>query len=552
LHRTSPLIQIVLALFVTLLLQTAPLIAQTSTAPVISEEEQGNSPTTGLQAPVIVDGKEIFAVRGSTALPASERANKIAAKIVEAAVSRNANFALVEQREGPLGPLILAEHIQIMVLTPEDAELNAMSVELATQIQIGAIRETILAYRAARSHQARVDSAVEVVAWSIAFAVFALVLLVANRRLNIWIARIVNKRIAAVETATNRKVQSEAVASLLQYGLGFLLLIVFFLGLYYYLSLALSAIPETRAIAQLLLTYVTGPVVDIVLGFVGFIPNLITLLIIIALTTYIIKGLRIFFDAVSAGTFDLGEFEPHWINPTFNICRIAVILVALVFAFPHIPGSGSAAFQGLTILVGAMLSLGSNSVISNVLSGLFVIYRRSTNLGDRIKVGEHTGDVVQIKLMETHIKSIKNELVSIPNALLLNSDVVNYTHKVDGRGLLVHTSVGIGYEEPPEKVEAMLIEAARRTRDLKKSPEPFVLWTALADYAINYEINAFCTRGGFIPRIKSDLHRNIVAVFNENRVQIMTPSYIADPEQPKLPPVTPWDGTLAGKDDTPG
>jgi len=179
-----------------------------------------------------------------------------------------------------------------------------------------------------------------------------------------------------------------------------------------------------------------------------------------------------------------------------------------------------------------------------MMAGLFVIYRRSTNIGDRIKVGDQVGDVVEIKMMETLIKSVKNEMVSIPNAQLLNSEVVNYSRKIDGRGLLVHTTVGIGYEEPQDKVEAMLIEAARRTRDLKQSPEPFVLWAQLADYAINYQVNAFTTRGSSLPRILSDLHRNIVDVFNENGVQIMTPSYEADPEELKIP-AEPWDGTLA-------
>lgn len=179
-----------------------------------------------------------------------------------------------------------------------------------------------------------------------------------------------------------------------------------------------------------------------------------------------------------------------------------------------------------------------------MMAGLFVVYRRSTNIGDRIKVGNQVGDVVEIKLMETLVKSIKNEMISIPNAQLLNSEVTNYSRTIDGRGLMVNTTVGIGYEEPQEKVEAMLIEAAKRTTHLKLSPKPFVLMTALADYAVNYQINAFSTRGSSLPQIYSDLHRNIVSVFNENGVQIMTPSYIADPDEPKVPQEK-WDGVLA-------
>ena len=339
-----------------------------------------------------------------------------------------------------------------------------------------------------------------------------------------------------VETATAKSVQAEAIAALIRYGLNFILLVIFFLGFYYLPVLrpagfcrdpvfctAVADLPDRAGAADLQGHHQLLPEPDH--AGADHLDHAV----------YVIKGMRVFFDAVEAGTFDHGRFRKHWVNPTFNIARVVVILIALVFAVPYIPGSDSAAFQGLTILVGAMLSLGANSVVSNMLAGLFVIYRRSTSIGDRIQIGDHIGDVVQIKLMETHLKSIKNELISIPNAQLMNSDVVNFSKKTDGNGLLLHTTVGIGYEEPPEKVEAMLIEAANRTKGIKAKPEPFVLWTALADYAINYQINGYTTRGSIIPKIRSDLHRNIVAVFNENNVQIMTPSYMADPPEPENP-----------------
>ncbi len=185
-----------------------------------------------------------------------------------------------------------------------------------------------------------------------------------------------------------------------------------------------------------------------------------------------------------------------------------------------------------------MVSMGSNSVVSNLLAGIFVIYRRSTSIGDRIKVGEHIGDVVAIKLMETHLKSIKNELVSIPNVMLMNSDVINYTNKTDDDGILVNTIVGIGYEEPQTKVEKLLIEAALRTAYVEKAPKPFVFRNALADYSVNYQVNAYTKSGAKLPIILSDLHANILDVFNENKVQIMTPSYMADPDEPKIAPIT--------------
>lgn len=500
--------------------------------------------TDVFKAPVIVDGDTLFFLRGSSALPATERAERVQNRVIEVAEASEKPVVEITYEETDLGTRILADGNIVSTVTAADAELDQMELDVISFLHGEAIEEAIVAYRANRTEQARVSGAIEAAAWTIGFALFVVLILWLHRRIRRRTLKLVKRYLKDVETATAKSVQAEAIAALIRYALNFVLLIIFFLGFYYYLSFVLLAFAETRYFAQLLLTYLTEPVMVIFKGILSYIPNLIMLGLITWITLYVIKGMRVFFDAVDAGSFDLGDFEKHWINPTFNIARVVVILIALVFAVPYIPGSDSAAFQGLTILVGAMLSLGANSVVSNMLAGLFVIYRRSTSIGDRIQIGDHIGDVVQIKLMETHLKSIKNELISIPNAQLMNSDVVNFSKKTDGSGLLLHTTVGIGYEEPPEKIEAMLIEAANRTKGIKAKPEPFVLWTALADYAINYQINGYTTRGSIIPKIRSDLHRNIVAVFNENNVQIMTPSYIADPPEPKIP-AEHWDGHLA-------
>ncbi|WP_282021838.1 mechanosensitive ion channel family protein [Ruegeria faecimaris] len=520
-----------------------------STAMALAQDAPIETPETSEQsenfkAPVIIDGESLFFLRGSSALPAPERAETVQNNIIQVALSSENPEVTITYEDTELGTRILVDGVPVSTVTIADAEMDQMELDVITYLHGSAIHDAIVAYRANRTEQARVSGALEALGWTLGFAVFIAIILWLHRRIRRRTLKFVSRHLKDVETATAKSVQAEAIAALVSYGLNFILLVVFFLGFYYYLSFVLLSFAETRYFAQLLLTYLTEPVLLIFKGVVSYIPNLIMLALIAWLAMYIIKGMRVFFDAVEAGTFELGDFESHWVNPTFNIARVLVILIALVFAVPYIPGSDSAAFQGLTILVGAMLSLGANSVVSNMLAGLFVIYRRSTSIGDRIQIGDHIGDVVRIKLMETHLKSIKNELISIPNAQLMNSDVINFSKKTDGSGLLLHTTVGIGYEEPTEKVEAMLIEAARRTKAIKAKPEPFVLWTALADYAINYQINGYTTRGSIIPKIRSDLHRNIVAVFNENNVQIMTPSYIADPPEPKIP-TEGWDGHLA-------
>jgi small-conductance mechanosensitive channel len=495
-------------------------------------------------APVVIDGETLFFVRGFSALPAPERAARIEQRILEIAELPEFVELEFEVREDDLGLAILANGRLLTVTTQADAQLEQISLTLLAELHADAIKKSIANYRSGRSDAALIDSAMVAVGWTVGFALLTVLFLKGRSKLIRWIQQVTIRRFTQFEEATNAVVKGRAVAQLIGFSVNLVLWIGYLFILYYYLTFVLLSFVQTRPFAQLLLTYVSQPLMDVIFGFFSYLPNLVTLFIIFLVTRYLIKGLRLFMDNIEAGTIEWKDFEQSWVKPTFNIARVLIIAIAFVFAYPHIPGSDSRAFQGLTILAGLMVSFGSNTVVSNMMAGLFVIYRRSTNIGDRIKVGDQVGDVVEIKMMETLIKSVKNEMVSIPNAQLLNSEVVNYSRKIDGRGLLVHTTVGIGYEEPQDKVEAMLIEAANRTRDLKKSPAPFVLWAQLADYAINYQINAFTTRGSSLPRILSDLHRNIVDVFNENGVQIMTPSYERDPEEPKIP-TEEWNGELA-------
>ncbi|WP_254446091.1 mechanosensitive ion channel family protein [Ruegeria sp. HKCCD7255] len=495
-------------------------------------------------APVIVDGEELFLVRGSSALPATERARKIEERIAQVADASTRASVQIQVSDAEFGKMIRVDGQMVTITTQADADHEQMAIEVLAGLQAEAIETAILQYRDARSNEGRVDSAMAAFAWTAVFALASYAFFAQRRKLLGYIKNNLEKRAEGVEEATKSILRSRAIASIIVYLIHILMWVMFLFFFYYYLSLVLLSFAETQAIAQILLKYVSEPLVTVVLAIVGYIPNLIMLGIIAAVTRLAIRGIDLFFENLENGAFELKDFEEHWIAPTKMLVRALIIVIALVFAYPYIPGSDSRAFQGLTILAGIMVSLGSNTVVSNMMAGLFVIYRRSTNVGDRIQVGDKIGDVTEIKLMETLIKSIKNEMISIPNAQLLNSEVVNYSRKVDGRGLLVHTTVGIGYEEPPKKIKAMLIEAAHRTQGLRKNPEPFVLWTQLADYAINYEINAYTSRGSSLPKILSDLRENIVDVFNENGTQIMTPSYIADPPKPKVP-TEEWDGRLA-------
>ena len=527
-----------LGIFATALFAQEATLSDDATLEALQEQE-------GIfTAPVVVDGETLFVVRGFSALPASERAAGIERRIIEIAELPRFIELDFEVAKNEFGLATLVNGRMVTVTTEADASFEQIALDVLAATHASAIEKAIVDYRSSRSEQALIESAMEATAWTVAFALLTFAFLKLRRRFVRAIENLVVRYFLTVEKATNAMVQGRAVGQLVGFFAHVMLWVAYLFALYYFLTFVALSFAQTRPFAQLLLTYVSEPLIDVVFGIAGFLPNLITLFIIYFVARYLIRGLQLFMDNIEAGTFEWKDFEPHWVKPTFNISRVIIIAIAVVFAYPHIPGSDSRAFQGLTILAGIMLSLGSNVVVSNMMAGLFVIYRRSTNVGDRIKVGDQIGDVVEIKMMETLIKSVKNEMISIPNAQLLNSEVINYSRKIDGRGLIVHTTAGIGYEEPQDKVDAMLVEAARRTKDLKRSPVPFVLRTQLADYAINYQVNAFTTRGSSLPRILSDLHSHIVDVFNENGVQIMTPSYESDPEELKIPS-QPWDGKLA-------
>ena len=255
----------------------------------------------------------------------------------------------------------------------------------------------------------------------------------------------------------------------------------------------------------------------------------------------VLRLVRLFFETVGRGTVTLANFDADWAEPTYKIARIAIVAFGLIVAYPYIPGSESDAFKGVSLFIGIVFSLGSSSAISNIIAGYMMTYRRAFKVGDRVKIGDAMGDVIEMRLQVTHLKTFKNEEIVIPNSQILAGDVVNYSSFVKTQGLILHTEVGIGYETPWRQVEAMLLEAAGRCRlPSGEPPRAFVLLKKLGDFAVTYEINVYCTDIKAMLPLYTALHRHILDVFNEYGVQIMTPAYEGDPEQPKVVPPKDW------------
>jgi small-conductance mechanosensitive channel len=486
-------------------------------------------------APVIVDGEDLFSVIGVSAEPAEKRAADIAERIVAVAkTGLSAPSLIIEDTE--FGPAILIDGHYIATVTQADVEYEGLDA-LTLAKRVGErILEEIEIYRERRSEAGFRASLVAAVSWTLAFLVFSVLLWLGTRYLREHADRQIVSWVQRAEKSTGKIVKTDTIVSTTRATLWTGAFFIFVTALYYYLSQVLFSFAGTRGIAVILLEYFTGPIFQVVWIIIEEIPDFIMLAIVIVITRYLLKIVRLVFENIELGTIEIKGFEPDWIWPTYRIAKTVMVIFAVIVAYPYIPGSDTAAFKGITIFLGVILSLGSSSVISNLLSGLFVIYRRSVNVGDWIDVKGQTGMVESITLLETILRSVKNELISIPNSQLLGAEVTNYTRQGDTEGMLIHTTVGIGYEEPQRKVERMLIDATGRTTGLKTDPPPFVLRKELADYAVVYEVNAYVSAVDALPKLKSDLHSNILDVFNENQVQIMTPSYIADPKVPKIAP----------------
>jgi small-conductance mechanosensitive channel len=317
------------------------------------------------------------------------------------------------------------------------------------------------------------------------------------------------------------------------------------------LPVIFSIFPATEGITRKIIGLIWSPVRNILLAVVNYLPNLITIIIIYFIFKYLIRFVRFLSKEVENKVLVLPGFYAEWAKPTYNIIRLILYAFMFVVIFPYLPGSESAVFRGVSVFLGVLFSLGSSSVISNIMAGLVITYMRPYKVGDRIKIDDIIGEVVEKSLMITRIKTIKNEDVTIPNAKVLTGYSVNYTTPTEREGLIIHTTVTIGYDAPWRAVHELLIRAAESTEGVSAFPKPFVLETSLDDFYISYQINAFIKNAKHILRIKSDLHQNIQDEFNRGGVEIMSPHYRSERDGNAVTIPEEWEIELPPKQEKP-
>ncbi|NJS15927.1 MAG: mechanosensitive ion channel [Nostocaceae cyanobacterium CSU_2_110] len=349
------------------------------------------------------------------------------------------------------------------------------------------------------------------------------------RKLNIKVTSLKESILKGIKFRGYQFLDSERELQLVLFLLNGVRLLVIVIALYIALPLLFSVFPWTRGIAETLIGWVLAPLKSIGTSILNYLPNLFTIIVIATVTHYVVRFLKFVAGEIENGSLTLPGFYPDWAKPTLNIVKFLVYAFSFIIIFPYLPGSDSPIFQGVSVFVGILFSLGSSSAISNAVAGLVITYMRPFKVGDRIKIGDLSGDVIEKSLLVTRIRTIKNENITVPNATVLAGSTLNYTSSAKESGLILHTGVTIGYDVPWKQVHELLISAALATDGILRdeSKKPFVLQTSLDDFYVAYQINAFTDQAHRMAGIYSNLHQNIQDKFNEAGVEILSPHYRA-------------------------
>ncbi len=297
---------------------------------------------------------------------------------------------------------------------------------------------------------------------------------------------------------------------------------------YLLLPLIFSIFPFSRGWAATLFELIWSPLKSILTSIWNYLPNLFTIIVIYFVFNYLIKFVKYIFTEIEAEKLKISGFHADWALPTFSIIKFLLYAFMLVMIFPKLPGSDSPIFQGVSVFLGLLVSLGSSSAIGNMVAGLVITYMRPFKIGDLIKLGDVTGEVIEKTLLVTRLRTVRNEEITIPNSAVLSGNTTNYSALAKDEGLIIHTTVTIGYDVHWKTMHEALLEAASRTANLIPYKNPFVLQTSLDDFYVSYQLNVYTSQSNALAPIYSELHQHILDVCAEKGIEIMSPHYRAE------------------------
>ena len=347
------------------------------------------------------------------------------------------------------------------------------------------------------------------------------------RKLKVRILRLKDTKIKPVSIQGYELLDAQKQANLLVFLASVGRYILMGLQLLFTVPLIFIIFPQTEGLAYRLLGYIWNPIRRIFVGIIDYIPKLFTIIVIWYAVKYLVRFVLYLAREVEGGRLKINGFYPDWAMPTFHIIRFLLYAFMIAMIYPYLPGSNSGVFQGISVFVGLIVSLGSSTVIGNIIAGLVITYMRPFKIGDRIQLNDTTGNIIEKTPLVTRIRTPKNEVVTVPNSFVMSSHTVNYSTSAREYGLIIHSEVSIGYDIPWRKVNELLIDAALNTPGVVDDPRPFVLETSLSDWYPVYQVNAYIKEADKMPQIYSNLHQNIQDKFNEAGIEIMSPHYMA-------------------------
>lgn len=473
-------------------------------------------------------GDTLFAVYvKSGSLPASERANAVSNRIkllAENYLFTPDSLQIIPSENAT--DIVFGEIIIISISESDALWENTSSEELATKYK-DIICEAVMNYKKATSFQTIAKQ-----------SGLALLVLVILGTLIYGVSKLFSFIQTKIELQKGKKINGIKISNYelftIDSQLKFLLTIntiikwiVIFTAVYLTLPVLFSIFPWTEGFADTLFSYFLKPITSILFGVWEYLPNFVTITVIFFVFKYIIKGFHYLKTEIAHGALSIPGFFPDWANPTYQIIKVLLYAFMFIVIFPYLPGSDSPVFQGVSVFLGVLFTFGSSGSLSNVVAGLVLTYMRAFKIGDRVKIGDITGDIIEKSLLVTRIRTTKNEIISIPNSNVMGSHTINYSSDSKDNGLILHTTVTLGYDVPWKLIHQTLLDAADRTDLLLKTPKPFVLQTSLDDFYVSYQINAYTREANKQAGIYSQLHQNIQDCCNENNIEILSPHYRA-------------------------
>jgi small-conductance mechanosensitive channel len=519
-------IRFVLALTAALLGWPAALPAQTdSVRPAAATDSAAES----RGAPVVLGRDTVLWVRGRLGpMTETQRALEISARLDQLAKRlRSGEDSLkVVEAEGQV--LIVSGGVALMAVMQADAD------GLGLTRQEAAVRylETIHAAVIRNSLKVRVEQITAgvfrtIITVGIAFLVGWLLLWL-FRQLHGLVDRLqASGRLPTVRIQQLELLSAERIAGSIRLVVRLIQLAAWVVVGYFTLALVLSHFPSTERFSTQILDYFLEPLRLVGQSVLDYLPNILFIAVIILVARYVLQFIHVLFRAVGSGAITFPGFEPDWAEPTYKLVRVLVLAFSLVVLFPYLPGAKSDAFKGVSLFIGLLFSLGSSGAVSNMVAGSLLTYTRAFSIGDRVRIGETVGDVVSRTLLVTRLRTITNVDVTIPNATVLSSQVLNYSTMAKKGGVVLQTTVTIGYDVPWRKVHELLLAAARSTEGVLAEPAPFVLQTSLNDYYPTYVLNVYTQNAATMVRTVSRLNERIQDVFFEAGVEITSPAFSA-------------------------